>query len=97
MPELSAFASRLAILAAVGLVVWGIAFALRRYFSRAEVPLRFDRQDAGVGTKGAFVVEFTSPYCFDCEVALPVLQAASASFGAPLAVIDAKERPELAR
>lgn len=96
MPELSPLATRLVILAGVGLVVWVIAITLRRYFSAASVPLRFDRQDAGVRTQGAFVVEFTSPYCFDCEVALPVLQAASTSFGTPLAVIDAKERPELA-
>jgi thioredoxin-like negative regulator of GroEL len=41
------------------------------------------------------LVEFTSPYCHECQIAYPLLQAASAAHNAPLAVIDAKDRPDL--
>jgi thiol-disulfide isomerase/thioredoxin len=83
------------------LFVFGVAglgsFALRHYFSRASMPSRFDRKDVGVSEPGAMLVEFTSPYCYECQLAYPVLQAASQAHNAALAVIDAKERPDLAQ
>lgn len=82
------------------LAVFGIAalgsLAIRRYAARASMPSRFDRTDVGIGEAGAMLVEFTSPYCYECQIAYPVLQAASRAYDAPLAVIDAKERPDLA-
>lgn len=72
------------------------AASLRLYFTRSTVPVTFDRTDAGVSTNGAFLVEFTSPYCYECKEALPLMKAASHVYGAPLAVIDAKDRPDLA-
>jgi thiol-disulfide isomerase/thioredoxin len=50
----------------------------------------------GAGRPHAALVEFVSPYCFECREALPLLKAAAKVYEAPLAVIDAKERPELA-
>jgi thiol-disulfide isomerase/thioredoxin len=71
------------------------SFALRRYVARAPIPSRFDRSDVDVYTSGTMLVEFTSPYCHECQVAYPVLQAASEAYDAPLALIDAKQRPDL--
>lgn len=86
---------RLLVLAAVLIASYGGAVALRRYFRNADIPSRFDRCDAAVDKPGALLVEFTSPYCYECQQALPLLQAASLEHDAPLAVIDAKERPDL--
>lgn len=88
-------AFRLFILLTVGTAATLTSFALRRYFRRAELPARFDRRDVDLSHKGPMLVEFTSPYCYECQVALPMLQAASQSHDAPLAVIDAKDRPDL--
>lgn len=87
---------RLSILAGVGLVVGLAIVALRKYFSAAQVPQQFDPKDAPNGNGTALLVQFTSPYCYDCRQALPLLQAASMVHGARLAVIDAKDRPDLA-
>ena len=71
------------------------SFALRRYFKSAELPSRFDRKDVALSHSGPILVEFTSPYCYECQVAHPLLQAASTAHDAPLAVINAKDRPDL--
>jgi thiol-disulfide isomerase/thioredoxin len=87
---------RLAVLAAVCIAAGGATFGLRRYFSSGELPSRFDRRDVAVNRPGAMLVEFTSPYCYECQLALPLLEAASERHDMPLAVIDARERPDLA-
>lgn len=88
-------AIRLFILLSVGGAATFTSFALRRYFSNAELPAKFDRKDVDLSHKGPMLVEFTSPYCYECQVAFPLLQAASSTHNAPLAVIDAKDRPDL--
>lgn len=88
-------AIRLFILLSVGGAATVTSFALRRYFQGAELPSKFDRKDVELTHKGPMLVEFTSPYCYECQVAYPLLQAASEAHGAPLAVIDAKDRPDL--
>jgi thioredoxin-like negative regulator of GroEL len=89
-------AIRLFILLSVGGAATFTSFALRRYFSNAELPARFDREDVDLAHRGPMLVEFTSPFCYECQVAYPLLQAASKAHNAPLAVIDAKDRPDLA-
>lgn len=83
----------------VVLVVLGAAgtasFALRLYVQRAPMPTRFDRKDIEMADGGSILVEFTSPLCYECQVAYPLLQAAAKAHDATLAVIDAKERPDL--
>ena len=86
---------RLMLLSAVLVLVGGASAGLRRYFSNAEIPRRFDRRDVDVRNTGPLLVEFTSPFCHECQEALPMLEAASAEHDASLAVIDAKERPDL--
>lgn len=81
----------LAVLAAAGTG----SFALRRYVQRAPMPTRFDRNDVEMTDGGSMLVEFTSPLCYECQVAYPLLQAAARTHNAALAVIDAKERPDL--
>lgn len=88
-------AVRLFILLSVGGAATFTSFALRRYFQSAELPAKFDRRDVDLLHKGPMLVEFTSPYCYECQVAYPLLQAASAAHDAPLVVIDAKDRPDL--
>lgn len=88
-------AIRLFILLGVGGAATLTSFALRRYFQGAELPAKFDRKDVDLAHRGPMLVEFTSPYCYECQVAFPLLQAASAAHDAPLAVIDAKDRPDL--
>jgi thiol-disulfide isomerase/thioredoxin len=87
---------RLAILLVVSSAAAYSSFALRRYFGSGEIPSRFDRSDVDLSHSGPMLVEFTSPYCHECQVAYPRLQAASAAHDAPLAVINAKDRPDLA-
>jgi thioredoxin-like negative regulator of GroEL len=87
---------RLAILVVVSSAAAYSSFALRRWFRNAEIPARFDRRDVDLSHSGPMLVEFTSPYCHECQVAYPLLQAASAAHDAPLAVINAKDRPDLA-
>lgn len=87
---------RLAILLVVSSAAAYSSFALRRYFESGKVPARFDRSDVGLSHSGPMLVEFTSPYCHECQLAYPRLQAASAAHDAPLAVINAKDRPDLA-
>jgi len=90
---------RLAILAGVGLLVWALAWAMRRYVANATTPDRFDTADAGKGTgsdeAATVLVTFSGPYCVECEEILPRLQAASAAHAVPLKVIDIKQSPEL--
>lgn len=86
---------RLLILAGVGVVVAGAILSIRRYFGSTNLPSNFDLRDAS-GKGPAALIEFTSPYCYECREALPLLKAASAVFDVPLTVIDAKDRPELA-
>ena len=86
---------RLAVLAAVCTAAGGATVGLRRYFSNGELPTRFDRRDVDINRPGTMLVEFTSPYCHECQIALPLLEAASERHEAPLAVIDAKKRPDL--
>ncbi|HEX2150059.1 MAG TPA: thioredoxin family protein [Actinomycetota bacterium] len=88
-------AIRLFILLSVGGAATVTSFALRRYFQGAELPAKFDRKDVELTHKGPMLVEFTSPYCYECQVAYPLLRAASEAHDAPLAVIDAKDRPDL--
>jgi thioredoxin-like negative regulator of GroEL len=89
---------RVLVLGGVGLIVFGTIAVLRRYFSSAKIPSRFDLSDIhSNGTRPpAALVEFVSPYCFECREALPLLKAAARVYEAPLAVIDAKQQPELA-
>lgn len=87
---------RLLILGGVGLAVAVSIVVIRAYFRAAQVPQKFDPKDAPNANGAALLVEFTSPYCYDCREALPLLKAASVLHGARLAVIDAKDRPDLA-
>jgi thiol-disulfide isomerase/thioredoxin len=91
-------AARFLVLAGVGLIVWIASRSLRRYFDDARVPTRFDPSDVDVdpSRRGPLLVEFTSPFCYDCKLALPVLEELAETHSASLAVIDAKERPDLA-
>lgn len=82
---------RLAIVAVVGLLVWAVAWALRRYVANATTPEQFDSTDGA-----AALVTFSGPYCLECEEILPRLRAASAAHAVPLTVIDIKKSPELA-
>ena len=86
---------RLVLVAGVGVVVWAVAWALRRYREGAATPRRFDPVD-GSGVGSPLLVTFSGPYCIECHEILPRLQAASSEHGVPLAVIDIKDRPELA-
>lgn len=88
-------AVRLAVLLIVGGGAAAASFALRKYFRNAQLPTRFDRRDVEVSHAGPLLVEFTSPFCYECQVAFPRLEAASLAHDAPLAVIDAKVRPDL--
>ncbi|MEX2588454.1 MAG: thioredoxin family protein [Actinomycetota bacterium] len=87
---------RLLVLGALLFAAGGAGVTLRRYFRNAQLPRNFDRRDVALSHPGPILVEFTSPFCHECQVALPVLEAVSASDGAPLAVVDAKYRPDLA-
>jgi len=87
---------RASILLAVGLAASMATWSIRRYYRSGPLPSRFDRSDAlGVGA-GPLLVEFTSPYCHDCQVALPILEKGAKTHGTSLAVIDASQRPDLA-
>lgn len=87
---------RLLVLMAVVFAAGAGSCALRRYVKNAPIPTRFDRRDVNISKAGTMLVEFTSPLCHECQVAYPLLQAASEAHNAPLAVIDAKQRPDLA-
>lgn len=84
----------LIVLSVLGLA-WWTGLAIRRYVGNATIPSRFDRRDVDIAQPGPVLVEFTSPYCHECQVALPVLQAAAQAHKVPLAVVDAKTRPDL--
>lgn len=86
---------RFLVLLAVLFAAGAGSFALRRYVNKAPMPTRFDRKDVKMTDTGSMLVEFTSPLCYECQVAYPLLQAAAKTHGAALAVIDAKERPDL--
>lgn len=90
------FSQRFLLLLALAAAIWAAILILRVYFRRAEVPARFDPADAGLPRGGVVLIEFVSPFCYECKVAMPVLKAASVVHRAPLAVIDAKIRPDLA-
>ncbi|MGQ0679592.1 MAG: thioredoxin family protein [Actinomycetota bacterium] len=70
--------------------------SLRRFVRKAPIPTRFDRSDLDTAQAGPLVIEFTSPMCYECQLAYPVLQAASAAHDVAFEVIDAKQRPDLA-
>ena len=84
---------RLLVLLLLAGSVAGAVLLIRRYFARAEIPPKFDLEDAGEG--GPRLVEFVTPYCYECKEVLPLLKAASTVYGTPLTVIDGRERPEL--
>lgn len=88
---------RLLVLAGLIASAWVAGALLRAYFRNSPIPTRFDRNDVGLGAAKALLVEFVSPYCYECKVALPLLKAATVVHGGSLAVIDARERPDLAR
>lgn len=98
--DLTSLAIRVLILAGVGVLLFVVIRALRAYFENAQVPMRFDRGDAGLNgpaeARRPLLVEFVSPFCYECKVAMPILKAASIVHGTQLAVIDAKVRPDLA-
>lgn len=87
---------RLILLLVTVVVASGTTAALRRYFANGQIPRRFDHMDVNISDPGTLVVEFTSPYCHECQVAYPMLHATSVEQNAALAVIDAKTRPDLA-
>lgn len=89
-------ALRMLVLLTVGGAATLTSFALRRYFHSAELPQKFDCKDVQLSHRGPMLVEFTSPFCYECQVAYPLLQAASQTHDAPLVVINAKDRPDLA-
>ncbi|MCA1840255.1 MAG: thioredoxin family protein [Actinomycetota bacterium] len=93
---LTAVAARLLVLSVVGLASCAVAWLISRYFRGAGLPRTFDVQDARTSGDRPFLVEFTSPYCYECKEALPLLKAAAKVYDAPLTVIDAKLRPDLA-
>ena len=84
------------VLALTALAVVLVARSLRRYFAAATVPTSFDPRDVDHDERSPLLVEFTSPMCYDCKLALPVLEQLAVTHSASLAVIDAKERPDLA-
>lgn len=86
---------RLALTIAVASIAAIASLAMKRYFDKPDLPSRFDRADVDVADSGAMLVEFTSPFCFECQTALPVLEAAARSYSAQVAVIDARQRPDL--
>ncbi len=88
--------SRLQVLFLVGLASLLVASGLRHYFNSAKVPRRFDPEDVSMLPGKPVLVEFSTPYCYECKEVLPLLEKASRIFGTPLAVIDAKSRPDLA-
>lgn len=87
---------RAGLLIAAALAASVATWWIRSHYRAGPLPLSFDRTDAqGAGT-GPMIVEFTSPYCHDCIVALPILEEKADEHGAVLAVIDASKRPDLA-
>lgn len=90
------FPQRLLVLMAVSGLVWLSIHWLRNYFADRHFPERFDRSDVGLNGSGALIVEFTTPYCYECKEALPVLRAASETHSSHLVVVDASDRPDLA-
>lgn len=87
---------RLLVVATVGLLAWAAGRGLTRWFAEASFPDQFEPTDAGLGHDGPSLIEFTTAGCNECQVALPVLTAASKKHGVPLALIDAGDRPDLA-
>ncbi|HYR62789.1 MAG TPA: thioredoxin family protein [Actinomycetota bacterium] len=87
---------RLAVLGVVAVVVWAVAWTLRRYAAGAPTPQRFDPSDGGATEPAPLLVTFSGPYCSECEEIRPRLQAAASQHHVPLAVIDIKRSPELA-
>jgi len=87
--------ARLLVLTATSALSLGGAYALRAYFRSARLPSRIDRRDLDVPDGRPVLVEFTSPYCHECQVALPILRKASQVHDTNLALIDARERPDL--
>ncbi|MGH2811335.1 MAG: thioredoxin family protein [Actinomycetota bacterium] len=90
---MSGIVARFLVLAGVGVLVALIIVFARRYFRTAPIPSTFD--DAA-NTAGNALIEFVTPYCYECKEALPMLEAASNAYQTPLEIIDARERPELA-
>lgn len=86
---------RFAVLAGLGLLIATAVLILRRYFGSASYPARFDVTDVGGADRAGLLVEFVSPYCYECKEALPLLKAASKIYGTPLKVVDARTSPEL--
>lgn len=90
------FPQRLLVLIGVAGLVWLSIHWLRNYFADRHFPERFDRSDVGLNGSGALIVEFTTPYCYECKEALPILKAASVVHSSHLAIVDAADRPDLA-
>lgn len=87
---------RLGILAGLAVATWIGIWLLRRWFDRADAPARFDLSDVSAEDRSPVLVEFTSPYCHECEAAMPLLKAAALVHDASFQLIDAKVRPDLA-
>ncbi|HVE75317.1 MAG TPA: thioredoxin family protein [Actinomycetota bacterium] len=87
---------RLVILAIVVAGAVAAARGIHRYFSNPPLPRSFDASDVGESGSNPLVVEFTSPYCLECEEALPRIKTAAARHNATVAVVDARDRPDLA-
>jgi hypothetical protein len=87
------FLYRLLLVTALGAAAAVAGALLRRYIRNAQLPSTFDAKD--VGAQGPFMVEFTTPYCYECKEALPLLKAASIVHSTPLFIVNAKDRPEL--
>ena len=88
--------ARILILSGVTLAAILVTRVVVSYFKGGSIPSTFDRGDIGFGWDTPAIVEFTSPYCYECKEVLPLLKAASKVYNMPLKVIDAKERPDLA-
>lgn len=88
---------RLIILGILSALTWTSALWLRAWFAKAPIPRSFDLSDLGTTRTRPVIVEFTTPYCYECKVLLPDLKAAAKIYGADFAVIDAREQPDLAQ
>ena len=86
---------RLLVLVATSALSLGAAYALRDWFRSARLPTRVDRRDLDVPDGRPALALFTSPYCHECQVALPILRQASQAHDTNLVVIDARQRPDL--
>ncbi|MEO7803220.1 MAG: thioredoxin family protein [Actinomycetota bacterium] len=87
---------RLLIVAAIVSLAWATGRSITRWFTAERSPNTFEAKDAGLVKGGPALIHFTTPYCHECQLAQPVLAAASKDHGMQLAHIDARDRPDLA-